>query len=173
MNKIKQIIRECLNEEKNNTNLTLYHGSNDNKEFKRFDDYQFYTVNDYIACNYAENNGGLLYKVSVNNLNSLELKGNYYGMDKREPELYKFEYNLIKNLYGDDELNYWINRGFTPSPAYTFRGNWDPIIKWAKNNGFNSLKFRDESFDTFVKDDTYLIFDGNNIKILDVAEPNC
>lgn len=176
----KTILEYYLNEQKNSeSGLTLYHGSSDSKPFKKFNDNGFFTVNDYIACNYAFNNGGLVYKVKVNSLkNVLELKGNYVrlggkSMETLEPEQYKLEYNLVKKLYGDSALKYWLNRGFNPSPVYVFSGDYEPIIKWAKDNGYDSIKFFDESFDTYVRDFTYIIFNGNNVKILDVTEPDC
>lgn len=167
---INEQYKHVVNEEITTNNI-LYHGSGDDVPFKKFYDNQFFTVNDYIANNYAYNNGGLVYKVKANISNSLELKGNYHGMDKREPNRYEFEYNLIKKLYGDDALDYWDKRGFNPSPANTFNGDWRPIIEWAKSNGYDSIKFIDESFDKAVRDMSYIIFDSNRIEILNVSEP--
>ena len=49
-------------------------------------------------------------------------------------------------------------------------GNYDPLIKYAKENGYDSLKFWDESFDTFVKDWAYIIFDCSKVKIVEIYE---
>lgn len=173
---ISPLILNTLNEEQT-SNLILYHGSDSLKKYDRFLDNQFYSVNDYIASNYAENNGGLVYKVKVNKLKPFKLVGNYAmsggrGMKTEEPEQYKLEYNLISKLYGEQSLDLWLKRGFNPSPAYVFGGDWTPIIKWARTNGYDSLQFIDESFDTFVRDVTYLIFKGSKVKILDVFPPD-
>ena len=72
---IRTTIREFLNETQNNdSNLILYHGSNNRKIYNKFFNEQFYTVNDYIASNYAYNFGGLMYEVKVSNLKPFELK---------------------------------------------------------------------------------------------------
>jgi len=176
---IATTIREYLNEQEiGGSGLILYHGSGEDKPFEKFNNNQFFTVNDYIACNYAENNGGLLYKVKTDIRKTLELKGNYVSLGGKsmktiEPEQYELEYSLVKKLYGDSALEHWLNHGFNPSPAHVFNGDYTAIINWAKNNGYDSIKFFDESFDTFVRDITYIIFNGNNIKIIDVSEPDC
>jgi hypothetical protein len=149
-----------------NTDLILFHGSNNRKIYDRFYDNQFFTVNDYIASNYAYNFGGLMYKVKVSNLNPFELK----SYDKRrEPEKHDEMVELLRTLYNDHAAEYYEKRYFTPSPAYIFaEQGWDPIIDWCKKNGYDSLKFNDESFDTYVKDITYLIFDGSKPEITKV-----
>lgn len=182
INKVKSFY-QFVNEQVENdrSGLILYHGSDEGKPFSKFNNDQFFTVNDYIACNYAENKGGLVYKVNVDKKylrNTLELKGNYLRLDGEsmktiEPKQYELEYNLVKKLYGDSALGDWLKRGFYPSPAHVFSGDYKPLINWAKNNGYDSIKFFDESFDTFVRDITYIIFNGNNIKIIDVTEPEC
>ena len=83
---IRTIIREFSNENMtSDTDLILYHGSNNHKIYDKLFDNQFYTVNDYIASNYAYNFGGLVYEVKVSNLNPFELKG-YHRF--RESEKY-------------------------------------------------------------------------------------
>ena len=166
---IKKTFAHMLKED-SQTSMTLYHGSDNQKIYDKFNDNTFFTVNDYIASNYAYNNGGFMYKVKVNINNSLELKGNYHNMETKEPGVYKFEYNLMKKLYGEEGLKYWLNRGFYPSPAYTFNGDFTPIINWAKANGYDSIKFMDESSDKGVRDITYIIFDSNKVEIVDVYD---
>ena len=176
---ISTTILEYLNEkEDTKTELILYHGSGENKPIQKFHNNQFYTINDYIACNYAENNGGLVYKVKASIKKTLELKGNYVrlggeSMKTIEPKQYNLEYDLIKKLYGNSALEFWTRHGFNPSPANVFSGDYTPLINWAKENGYDSVKFFDESFDTFVRDITYIIFNGDDIKILEINEPNC
>ncbi len=162
---ITENIRKLINEGHLNgdNNLTLYHGSNNQKIYTHFLDNQFYTVNDYIASNYAYNFGGLMYEVHVSSLKPFELKS--YN-ESREPEKYRFMINLLTELYDDRVAENYKNRYFTPSPSSTFMNHgWTPMINWAKENGYDSLKFTDESFDTFVHDTTYLIFKDNHIKI--------
>ena len=166
---IRTIIREFSNEKiTSDTDLILYHGSNNHKIYDKLFDNQFYTVNDYIASNYAYNFGGLMYEVKVSNLNPFELKG-YHRF--RESEKYDEMVDLLKTLYDDDVATRYENYYFTPSPSSTFYNyGWKPMIDWCKKNGYDSLKFYDESFDTFVQDITYLIFDGDKPKILSVYE---
>jgi hypothetical protein len=160
-----QYITESQNTD---TNLILYHGSNNRKIFNNFFDDQFYTVNDYIASNYAYNFGGLMYEVKVNKLNAFELKG-YNKL--RESDKYNEMINLLTNLYDEGVAHFYERRYFSPSPSSTFgKYGWKPLIDWCKKNGFDSIKFQDESFDTFVRDITYLIFDGNKPKINSVYE---
>jgi hypothetical protein len=72
---IKTTLRKYLNENTiNDNNLILFHGSNSRKIYDYLFDNQFYTVNDYIASNYAYNFGGLMYEVKVSNLKPFELK---------------------------------------------------------------------------------------------------
>ena len=166
---IKTTIREFLNETQNNdSNLILYHGSNNRKIYNKFFNEQFYTVNDYIASNYAYNFGGLMYEVKVSNLKPFELKGYHI---RRESERYNEMVDLLRTLYDDSVVNNYERRYFTPSPSSTFSEyGWTPLINWCKDNGYDSIKFYDESFDTFVRDITYLIFDGNKPKIIGVYE---
>lgn len=164
---IKSAIRERLIEEIN-SNLILYHGSNNRKIYDKFYDNQFYTVNDYIASNYAYNFGGLMYEVKVSDLKPFELKSYHIT---RESEKYNEMLDLLRTLYDDNVANNYEQRYFTPSPSSTFGGyGWKPIINWCKDNGYDSIKFHDESFDTFVRDITYLIFDGNKPKIINIYE---
>ncbi len=168
--KINKIVKESINEWLNeqSSNLTLYHGSNGKEIFSSFYDNQFFTVNDYIASNYAYNFGGFMYEVSVSHLNPFELQG--YNQFKN-PNEYNFMIDLLDKLYGETTSSHYERMYFTPSPSYTFgeRG-YEPIIKWAKENGYDSLKFVDESFDTFVHDITYIIFDGSKAKILSIFD---
>lgn len=147
-------------------NLRLYHGSNNRKIYDKFFDNQFYTVNDYIASNYAYNFGGLMYEVKVDKLNSFKLIS--YNV-RREPEKYYKMVELLKNLYDENVAISYEQRYFTPSPSYTFgEKGWSPIINWCKNNGYDSIEFYDESFDTYVRDITYLIFDGETPEIVNI-----
>jgi hypothetical protein len=166
---IKTTIREFMNEIQNNdSNLILYHGSNNQKIYNKFYNNQFYTVNNYIASNYAYNFGGLMYEVKVSNLKPFELKGYHIY---RESEKYNDMVDLLITLYDDNVANNYEQRYFTPSPSSTFgEKGWTPLINWYKDNGYDSIKFYDESFDTFVRDITYLIFDGNKPKIIGVYE---
>jgi hypothetical protein len=77
----------------------------------------------------------------------------------------------LRTLYDDNVANNYERRYFTPSPSSTFSEyGWTPLINWCKDNGYDSIKFHDESFDTFVRDITYLIFDGNKPKIIGIYE---
>jgi hypothetical protein len=166
---IKKKLRKYLIENLS-TNMTLYHGSSDLKIFDRFYDNQFFTVNDYIASSYAYNLGGLMYEVEVPSLNSFNLK-NY---DKeRNPDEYHNMVNLIKELYGDESAKKYERNYFHPSPATTFYpSDFEPMINWAKDNGYDSLMFIDESFDRHIRDTSYNIFDGNKVKIKSIFDVN-
>ncbi len=168
-NTIKTTLRKYINENSDSrTDLILYHGSNNRKIYDTFFDNQFYTVNDYIASNYAYNFGGLLYEVSVSNLKPFELKS--YHKEREHDNYYKMV-DLLTNLYGEDVANNYKNRYFTPSPSWTFGDyGWSPLVNWCKQNGYDSIKFYDESFDTFVSDITYMIFDGSKPRILNIYE---
>lgn len=165
--KIRKILKENIDlDTSQESNLVLLHGSNNQKIYDRFYDNQFYTTNDYIASNYAYNFGGIMYEVKIENLNSFELKS-YHR--KNEFEKFSKMVSLLKQLYDEDVSNNYENRYFTPSPSSTFgKYGWNPIIEWCKKNGYDSIKFYDESFDTFVRDVTYLIFDGNKPKIIGI-----
>jgi hypothetical protein len=159
---IKTTIREFLNENLD-SNLTLYHGSNNTELYDKFHDNQFFTTNDYIASNYAYNFGGLFYEVKVNALKPFELLAYH---KTRDAEKYEETIALLRELYDEDVVYNYEQHYFTPSPSVTFmQYGWAPIIEWSKKNGYDSLKFIDESFDTYVHDTTYLIFDGNKAKI--------
>jgi hypothetical protein len=162
IDRIKQIMEADKGE------IMLYHGSNNRDIYTKFHDNQFYTVNDYIASNYAFNFGGLMYKVKVSNLNPYELKS--YS-PSRDPENYENTISLLTNLYDEDVAGRYAQRYFTPSPSSTFHPyGWHPIIKWCKENGYDSIKFVDESFDTYVHDTSYVIFDGSRVNIVAVYE---
>lgn len=165
---IREIIKDVLNEGVSENNLILYHGSGSREIFNNFYDNQFFTVNDYIASNYAYNFGGLMYRVQLDSLNPFELKS--YDKTRDENKYYEMV-ELLTKLYDENVAYNYERRYFTPSPSTTFMNyGWGPIIEWARKNSYDSIKFIDESFDTFVHDITYLIFDGNKPKILDVYE---
>lgn len=166
VNRIKEVMGMIV--ETKGGNLVLYHGSDNRKVYNKFFDNQFYTVNDYIASNYTYNFGGLMYEVEVSNLNTFELKS--YNI-RRENEKYNEMINFLTNLYDEDIAYNYERRYFTPSPSSTFgKYGWNPLIDWCKKNGYDSIKFYDESFDTFVTDITYLIFDGDRPKIIGIYE---
>ena len=165
-NRIKQMMGVI--KESEDKDLILYHGSNTTKIFDIFKDNQFYTENDYIASNYAYNFGGVMYKVSVDNLNSFDLKG--YHEDK-ESEEHNMMTGLLMDLYGQNAVDYYKDYYFNPSPSVIFsEKGWSPIIEWAKDNGYDSIKFIDESFDTYVRGISYVIFDGNKPIITNVYD---
>lgn len=149
-------------------NLRLFHGSNSEKIFGKFRDDQFFTTNDYIASNYAYNFGGFMYEVMVDRLKPFELMG--YDR-RRESGKHNDMVNLLRGLYGDGVANAYVERYFFPSPSVTFgEQGWGPIIEWSISNGYDSLKFIDESFDTFIRDISYLIFDGGKVDIIGVYD---
>jgi len=163
-------LNESLNEISGNVeaNIILFHGSNNRKIYDKFYNNQFYTVNDYIASNYAYNFGGLMYEVKVRDLKPFVLED--YDID-RDNEKYNQMVNLLTTLYGKDVSNNYEKRYFSPSPSSTFgEKGWKPLINWCLENGYDSIKFHDESFDTFVNDISYLIFDGSKPEILNIYE---
>src|SRR5690606_42058994 len=133
-------LKEFLNEGQNNdSNLTLYHGSNNRKPYNKFLNDQFYTVNDYIASTYAYNFGGLMYEVKVSKLKPFELKDYHIN---RESEKYNEMVDLLRTLYDDNVANNYEKRYFAPSPSSTFSEyGWSPLINWCKDNGYDSIKF--------------------------------
>ncbi len=83
---------------------------------------------------------------------------------------------LIGDLYDEHILDKFKQRGFDSSPSMLFTRkfgeapDYEPIIKYAKEHGYDSLRFIDESFDTYVRDTTYMIFDGSKVKITGVFD---
>jgi len=161
--------------EQNGSKLILWHGSSSDKVINRFRDNSFF-ASDYIAQSYAFNLGGLLYKVEVDGLNPFILQEERARMKNLSSGAAlsgtdPFFEELFTKLYGENELDFFHKYGLQ---YHTFtalvNGNYDPLIKYAKENGYDSLKFWDESFDTFVKDFAYIIFDGSKVKIVDVYE---
>jgi len=125
---IKTTLREFLTESQ--SSLILYHGSNNREIYDRFFDKQFFTINDYIASNYAYNFGGLMYEVKVNNLNPFELRG--YN-EIRESDKYNEMVNLLTELYDVNVAHNYKQKYFTPSPSSTFvEDGWNPLINWCK-----------------------------------------
>ena len=175
---INEVVANFVNGNKSK-NLTLYHGSDNRKIYNSFFDNQFFTVNDYIASNYAYNNGGYMYKVLVS-LNPLNLIENRDRMENSKGEVGKggpytsgtdyFIVELMGTLYGDDAVDYMKKYGFNNHLPNIVDGDYEPLIKYAKSNGFDSLLFIDESFDAMIKDSTYIIFDGKKPKIVNVYD---
>lgn len=158
---IRNFIRKTLNETM--SELTLLHGSGTRDIITKFNDNQFFTINDYIASNYAYNNGGYLYEVVISSLHPFELKS-YHSV--RQKEEHDKMITLLKNLYNEDVANHYERYYFTPSPSTTFGDiGYEPIISWAKKNGYDSLKFIDESYDTFIHDVCYIVFNGSSVQI--------
>jgi hypothetical protein len=165
----------------NNSNLiTLYHGSDSIKPFKRFKDNQFFSTGEYVASTYAYNNGGLLYKIEAI-LNPFIFIEDQRRMQNSRGEIGKggpyymgtdfFIADLILKLYDKESHEAFKKRGLYPSPAYILTdNNYLPLINYAKKRGFNSLKFWDESFDVGIRDECYIIFNGNDISIKSVYE---
>ena len=168
-NRIKQMMG--IIKEGKDRNLKLYHGSSNTEIYDNFKDNQFFTPNDYIASNYAYNQGGLMYEVFVDSLNPFVLQG---WDENRESEKHNEMTDILRNLYGENVVNHYKDYYFNPSPSVVFsEKGWEPIIEWAKDNGYDSLKFHDESYDTYVRDISYIIFDGNKPiidKVYDVTE---
>jgi hypothetical protein len=165
---IKETIREYLNENVYK-DLILFHGSNDQKIITKFYDNQFYTVNDYVASTYAYNFNGLMYEVKVKNLNSFELRG--YNVYRQKDEHDKMV-TLLSNLYNENVGREYERNYLHPSPSWVFSayGGWTPLIDWCKENGYDSIKLFDQSFDVYIIDTTYIIFDGNKPKITNIYE---
>ena len=165
---IKKVIREVLNENVYK-DLILFHGSNDQKIITKFYDNQFYTENDYIASTYAYNFNGLMYEVKVKNLNSFELVP--YNRYRQKDEHDKMV-TLLSNLYNENVGREYERNYLTPSASRVFSayGGWTPLIDWCKENGYDSIKFTDESFDVYIHGITYIIFDGNKPKINNIYE---
>jgi hypothetical protein len=163
-----------------NNLITLYHGSDSIKPFKRFKDNQFFSEGNYVAATYAYNHGGLLYKISAN-LNTFEFMENQSRMENFKGEIGKggpyilgtdyFIDNLVNELYGKEASDRYKERGLYPGPGYTLTdNNYIPLIEYAKSKNFNSLKFWDESFDVGIRDICYIIFNGDDIKIDSIYE---
>ena len=165
-----------LKRNESSTTITkLFHGSNSLNIIKKFNDNQFFTTNDYIAMSYAYNGGGLYYEVEAS-LNPLIIKEDYNRMPRTHSGHIlsgtdSFILNLLGNLYGEKTVERYEKRGIPNSLSYLLQQefgempNYTPLIEYAKKNGYNSLIFNDESFDTFVTGDGYIIFDGSDIEI--------
>ena len=160
--------------------ITLYHGSDSMKPFNTFKDNQFFSTGEYVASTYAFNHGGLLYKIEAS-LNPFIFIEDQKRMQNSRGEIGKggpyymgtdfFIADLILKLYDMESHEAFKKRGLYPSPAYILTdNNYLPLINYAKERGFNSLKFWDESFDVGIRDECYIIFDGNDISIKSVYE---
>ena len=150
--------------------LILFHGSNNQKIITKFYDNQFYTVNDYVASTYAYNFNGLMYEVKVKNLNSFELIP--YNRYKQKDEHDKMV-TLLSNLYNENVGREYERNYLLPSASRNFgEYGWTPLIDWCKENGYNSIKLYDESYDVGISDITYIIFDGNKPKIINIYDVN-
>lgn len=169
-----------FNENADTNIITLYHGSDSMKPFSVFKDNQFFSENDYIAVTYAYNHGGLLYEVE-SKLNPLILIEDQNRMKNFRGEIGKggpyisgtdyFISDLILKLYGKESFERFKERGLYPGPGYVLTdNNYLPLINYAKQKGFNSLKFWDESFDVGIRDICYLIFNGLDVTIKNIYE---
>lgn len=158
--------------------ITMYHGSGTKADIKQFYDNQFFTPNDYIAENYAENQDGKTHKVYISTKNPLEISENKDRMDRYNGILVsgsdKKMIELLNNLYGGNAVKLYKGYGLTKGLGNIVEGNFEPLIKYAKENGFDSLKFKDVSFDQLISADTYLVFDGKNVKAVEslLGKPN-
>ena len=186
INKSFKYLKSFNENNSNETNLILFHGSSTNNIITDFHDNLFWTVNDYIAASYAYNLGGLMYEIKIN-LNPFIIEEKWDNLEKREgggviggtdQELI----DLLDKLGYNKEIttNGWttenpiklyqriaLSRGFST----VINNNFEPLIKYAKNLGYDSLKFRDEDYAAYIRDDTYIIFDGSKIKnIMDVYD---
>ncbi len=159
-------------------NLILYHGSNTIHEIQKFKNNTYWTINDYIAATYAYNHGGLMYetKISLNPFiieqKSENLEECYPGgprMGGTDKELI----NLFNKLGYVAAVDLYKQLGDSKGISHLINGNFQPFIEYAKslNKGYDSLKFKDEAFDAGgIVSDTYIIFDGVQIEIIDIFE---
>lgn len=155
-------IRKMLRESLEGSLITLYHGSGDEEIYASLNSNQFYSANDYIGENYAQNRGGYLYEVEAN-LNPLVM------LDVAHTE--EFYTELFGKLYDEFAVRRYKNYGLN-YVTFTFIVDQDygPISEYAKSKGFNSIKFWDESFDGNVRDVSYMVFDGSSVQIKQVYD---
>lgn len=169
---LTKLFEQLLKE--NDTNLILFHGSSSqSKLFENFKDNQFFTTNDYIAHNYAYNQGGYLYETKVNSLNPFGVFDNQERLTKRNGGGYiagtdPFWIELLGKLYDKNTVEFYQSYGFSRGLGNLTDNNPLPLCNYAKQRGYDSLKFVDESFDGFVRDMCYIIFDGHKPKIIAV-----
>lgn len=162
--------------------LTLFHGSNTTDIFDRFKDNQFFTEEDYLPMTYAYNQGGYIYEVETDKLNPLVLLEVQNRMKNRRGEIGKggpyisgsdyYILDLFKKLYSSNTVDYIKKHGFGGKIATSIDGDFKPLIEYAKSEGYDSLKFLDESFDTQSHDITYIIFDGSKVKVKHIYDIN-
>ena len=89
----------------------------------------------------------------------------------KHPKRHEEMVELFKSLYDNVVADKYKKRGLYPSASNTISPyDFTPLIKWAKDNGYDSLKFMDESYDRSLTDMTYIIFDGNKPKICGVYD---
>jgi hypothetical protein len=158
----------------------LYHGSSDGSAFSKFKDYCFFTENDYIAETYGD--GGLVYFCEVHNIYAMDLTVENCQLDKKGFRISGSDDELIKlfsYLYGDNGVNLYKKYGTTvlsrilnhvdpDNPNTGFK----KLIAFAKDYGYNSLKFNDESFDVQMRAPSYVIFNGDDVDIISYHNPN-
>lgn len=158
------------------SNIILYHGSNKIKIIENFKNNLFWTTNDYIAASYAYNNGGLMYetKTYLNPFKIEEKRENLEGFSKGGPCYTGTDNELIELLkklgYNNETISNYQHYGLSKGVSFIINGNFEPFIDYAKKLGNDSLKFKDESYDVGIVDDTYIIFDGSKIKITNIFD---
>ena len=148
--------------------IQMYHGSGTSKDFEDFNDNSFFTPNDYIAENYAENQGGKVHKRYIYTKNPLEVSEDASRMSRSNSGMLRAGtdsniINLLSKLYGKDAVDTYKQYGLTKGLGNIVQGDFEPLIKYAKENGHDSIKFKDVSFDHLMTDDTYLVFDPKNV----------
>ena len=136
--------------------LVVYHGSGAIENIRSFYDDQFFTSNDYIAQSYAENMGGKVYEVYLKITNPLD-----FTIDcKLDRE------KIIQEVYGINSIQYKNFERYSDGYGLgnALQGDFSKLIKYAKQHGYDGIKFTDSSFDNQIFDITYIVFKSNQIK---------
>lgn len=153
-------------------NLVLEHGAPEPYDTLR-DNTFMCEEGSYLPENYAENEGGVVIKGTVDSLKILDLchetnsriQGHIAGSD---PVMKEFLHTILGDrasyMYGKSGL--MVFSRFIGDDS-----DWQKLIDFVKSHGFDAVKFKDESFDTMIWDYTYIIFDGSKITVTGVREP--
>jgi hypothetical protein len=162
---------------KTETNLVLDHGA-DGKYTQLKDNTYLCEQGSYVPNNYAENVGGYIITCKVTKLTVLDLsyenrenlkqQPGGFKISGTDPEMFKFINEVISGEGAEKYQKYGLG---VFSKILGGMRDLGKLVAYAKSIGCDALKFRDESFDTYIQDNTYVVFDGNKLDVVSITDP--
>jgi chaperonin cofactor prefoldin len=158
------------------SNLILDHGADD--KYTSLKDNTFLCESgSYVPKNYAENVGGYIITCKVDSLKVLDICNDnsgrlqeYRGMkiSGSDPLMYSF----LAHVISEDVAERYKKKGLRVfSRVLNDNTDLNRLISYAKSKGCDALKFMDESFDTYIQDITYVVFDGDKLNVIKITDP--